>query len=98
MPAARLYTAFGETKNARKTHCPRGHLYSDKKNKRGSRICRECKLLLYAEKHKDDIPTLKPTHCHRGHAWTLENIGWNDVARTIRFCITCKRMRMAGEV
>jgi hypothetical protein len=83
MPAARLYTAFGETKTARQW---------------GSRICRECKLLLYAEKHKDDIPTLKPIHCHRGHAWTLENIGWNDVARTIRFCITCKRMRMAGEV
>lgn len=81
--------------NARKTHCPQGHPYSEENTYRmanGNRICRTCSLS-YSRRYRRErgaVPWSEkpvPTHCANGHEWTEENTYRNG--RRYRACREC---------
>lgn len=79
-------------KNARKTHCERGHPFSKENtniNRHGYRICRACKRIKTAEWRLRN-PTPIRTHCRRGHPFSGENL----MVRTGggRECRACRKI------
>ncbi len=69
--------------NARKTHCPKGHEYSEENTMvdGGSRLCRECcriRCLKYSRRNRGTLRRIgnwHMTHCSNGHRFTKENTG-----------------------
>ena len=88
--------------NARKTHCPKGHEYSQENtrlSKAGSRFCRACardraaaglRERRRAEGRSVAVPCKDKTHCKHGHEFTEEN---TRVAGGKRLCRACGRER-----
>lgn len=88
--------------NARKTHCPEGHLY-DEENTRigadGSRECKECKRLRLRARYRaertprsgqwPDLPPGERTHCPAGHEYNEANTYVDR--KGSRNCRTCRR-------
>ncbi len=61
----RLGTSKVRNKNSFKTHCPKGHEYSDSNTRRdkiGRRTCRECRRERYHVTTKTPLPELDPRH------------------------------------
>lgn len=90
--------------NARKTHCPKGHEYSQENTvldtNTGSRKCRICtrkRDSAYREVKRKEKPKkvkISKTHCPQGHEYTPENtyIRPDGTQR----CRTCHRQREAA--
>ena len=84
---------MGRTKRfrVRKTHCPRGHLYSEENTytcKKGKRSCRECRRI--RDRRQGVRPAMsKRTECPRGHPYDDANT-YTD-PRGARNCRTCRR-------
>lgn len=80
-------------RNARKTHCPRGHPYDDQntyRHKRGGRVCKTC----FNGRRRKPEGYRRPlkTHCPSGHPYVEGNIYWGK-GGTIRLCKACKTAR-----
>lgn len=78
--------------NARKTHCKRGHEFTEKSsyvNPKGSRVCRLCDNLRRKVINPKPHPNAAKTHCKHGHEFTDENTYVDPVGR--RQCRTCRR-------
>lgn len=77
--------------NARKTHCPKGHEYSEQNLRRAKygRMCRIChnevKRAAYLK-----TPRSEWTHCRRGHEYTPENTRIQKSGA--RACKECSRL------
>lgn len=98
------------SQNAKKTHCPRGHEYSEENtrihNGTGYRQCKTCHTLVRKIKARErsgqaDLPLdvrLVKTHCKRGHEFSEENTGLsNSKSRGIeRYCKKCRELRKEG--
>lgn len=77
------------------THCPAGHEYAgknDRRRKNGKRYCHECALI--RERHKREaagagIPNSEKTHCPQGHPFSQENTYVNPSGQ--RTCRTCRK-------
>ena len=88
---------------AKKTHCKRGHEFTEENtyiDARGRRVCRACKLLWHhsnkeplSGEHKNQ--NTDKTQCVHGHEFAEENTGHKDGHR---FCRECSRIdaRMRG--
>lgn len=70
-------------RNAAKTHCPRGHAYTDHRNKHGARVCLKCR----EEKRRErGVRPYDPDHCKNGHPWTEENTVYVKTGRSCKIC------------
>lgn len=86
-------------RNARKTHCPRGHEYSAENTYtyRGMRMCLACRrvngMAHYWRKRGTERCVERPhkTHCPHGHEYTVENTYIDTKGK--RHCRTCDRAR-----
>lgn len=83
---------------AKRTHCPKWHLYTGKNN-RGERICQICireiqrVALRRARNLPDDAPkSAFKTHCSKGHPFTEENTFLEKCSTGLtRRCRICKQ-------
>lgn len=82
--------------NARKTHCPQGHPYSEENTivhpvgRNTVRVCRIC--LAARSKGGGTMPRpVARTHCHQGHAYSEENTYRPPSGG--RKCRACRRVR-----
>lgn len=96
----RGYSALAE--NARKTHCVRGHPFSNENTKltpAGHRLCKTCiserSRGLYSHEPKQPHNRDK-THCARGHEFTPENTRISRAGR--RECRACANERSRREI
>lgn len=74
-------------REASKTHCKNGHLYTDETiyvSKRGGRECSTC---------KNDRNRAKRTHCPSGHEYTSENT--RHMKSGGRICVVCRGASLA---
>ena len=77
--------------NAGRTHCFRGHEYTEENThirKDRGRECLKCRKLRDARRRKG--PKEPITHCHRGHEFTEENTYIRPSGR--RECRECRRL------
>lgn len=80
-------------RNARKTHCPKGHELSlVAPGQRGCRVCRARAYVKQARK-RGYTRTFPLTHCRRGHAYEGANVVWHG---TKRYCLGCRRINKAA--
>lgn len=81
-------------KNARKTHCKRGHLFDEKNTHitaKGHRKCRTCETGLQFAKRKaagSGVNNRDKTHCSKGHPFDPANTA---IRKGARYCRTCER-------
>ncbi len=77
--------------NRDKTHCKRGHAFTESNThirRDGSRVCRTCSREKMREVRKllPPKPRVKKTHCKRGHAFTPENTNTSSGVQRCRAC------------
>lgn len=76
--------------NARKTHCPQGHVYAGENlmvEKCGTRRCRTCRGI-----SANPVPNGTKTHCPAGHPYAGENLYLTPAGA--RHCRECGRAVM----
>lgn len=95
----RLHNHLGRF-HAGKTHCPRGHEYTEANTRtyQGRRWCRACdRERSNARTRRGRIEPVisfaERTHCPHGHEYTPEN---TRVYRGSRFCRMCQKIRGKG--
>jgi hypothetical protein len=80
------------SRNARKTHCKRGHPFDETNTsytaERNERRCRACGREYMREKRKDIPRAPFKTHCPQGHAY---DVGNTRIYKGARFCRACSR-------
>lgn len=92
--------------NARKTHCPQGHEYSEENTYTkgtGQRSCRECHRINVRMAHRQTAGIVGlahderyvKTHCKHGHEFSEDNteIYTSPKGVTQRVCLACRRKR-----
>ena len=86
--------------NGEKTHCPRGHEYTEPNTyvlPSGSRVCRTCQAAHSAARYRQSlngrvtVTNADKTHCPAGHEYTHENTYLNP--RGSRECRACRLLR-----
>ena len=82
-------------RNARKTHCPREHAYTEDNtytDARGGRVCRACGRERARRVYgwAGGVPSGDRTHCPKGHPYDEDNAYvWGGR----RYCKACRRIR-----
>lgn len=78
----------------RKTHCKRGHLYTDEtsrirmQNGTIQRGCRTCESILAKLKYRNPEYRTPRTHCNSGHPFPSDSVPGNK-----RKCLVCRRAK-----
>lgn len=87
-------------KNARKTHCDKGHPFDEantetRKRKGGGRTCKTCHRANARRRYK---PKPRRTHCKNGHEWNEANTRMYQGRRVCRACEKQNHLARGGGI
>lgn len=82
--------------NAKKTHCPKGHKYTEENtyhNPKGGKACKICKKdnVRRFSHYQGGIPYKERTHCPKNHPYDKENTYISPNDPNHRICRQCKK-------
>ncbi len=88
--------------NSRKTHCPKGHEYTEENTRRvgNGRWCRKCTKIANDRVPRSGLPASPQllaarTHCNNGHEFTAENTCYKmKLGVRRRGCKTCQSAQL----